>query len=216
MLKFIQNAIKRYGSVIWSLPLRVLVGWFWIDEVGAKISGESKWGARDLSTGLGEDSWLVSESVKMPFAWLQTATTGASAATEGVAEAMPVIAPPILDSMPGWFEAIMKLMMPTPEMAVMMQQMVPWVELIIGVAIILGLFNWLFNLVSVAMLATFTLKWAMLGWDKFWALPASIALMSGSGRFLGLDYLIMPALGKFLEKKGNGKTVSGKYKNKAS
>ncbi|MCQ6274518.1 hypothetical protein JMM81_05975 [Bacillus sp. V3B] len=206
----ILNSIKRYGSVLWSFPLRLLVGWFWIDEAGAKIWGETKWGARDLNSGLGDDSWVVSDSVKMPFEWLQTETSGASVAAEGATE----IAPPILDSMPGLFEAIMKLMMPTPEVAVLMQKMVPWVELLLGIAIVLGLFTWLFNFVSVSMLAMFTLS-AMLGWDKFWALPASIALMSGSGRFLGLDYFIMPAIGKFLDKKWNGRQ-SGNYKNQAS
>ena len=124
-----RDVTTRYGNVIWSFPLRLLVGWFWIDEAGAKIFGETKWSAGDLGSGLGEDSWLVSESVKMPFEWLQTATTGASAAAEGGADAT-AIAPPILDAMPGWFAAIMKLMMPTPEVAVLMQQMVPWVELI--------------------------------------------------------------------------------------
>ena len=138
---------------------------------------------------------VVSESVKMPFEWLQTATTGASAAAEGGAEEATAIAPPILDAMPGWFEAIMKLMMPTPEVAVLMQQMVRWVELIIGVAILLGLFTWLFNFASVRMLSMFTLT-AMLGWDKFWALPASLALMNGSGRFLGFDYYVLPGLGR--------------------
>jgi NADH dehydrogenase len=217
MLTTIKNmiiaSIKRYGSVIWSFPLRLMVAWFWIDEAGAKIWGETKWGAGDLSSGFGDDSWLVSDSVKMPFAWLQTETTSASVAAEGAAE-VTAIAPPILDSMPGWFEAVMKLMMPTPEVAVFMQQMVPWVELILGVGILLGLFNWLCNFVSMSMLVMFTLS-AMLGWDKFWALPASIALMSGSGRFLGLDYYIMPIVGKFLEKKSSGQKPV-KYKDQAS
>ena len=198
-----RDVTTRYGNVIWSFPLRLLVGWFWIDEAGAKIFGETKWSAGDLGSGFGEDSWLVSESVKMPFEWLQTATTGASAAAEGGADAI-AIAPPILDAMPGWFAAIMKLMMPTPEVAVLMQQMVPWVELILGIGILLGLFTWLFNLVSVGMLTMFTLS-AMLGWDKFWALPASLALMNGSGRFLGFDYYVIPALKNRLSKWWYGK-----------
>lgn len=49
----------------------------------------------------------------------------------------------------------------------------------------------------------------MLGMDKFMALPASsIALMNGSGRFLGLDCFIMPAIDQWIEKrknKGSGK-----------
>src|SRR3954447_849089 len=198
-----RDVTTRYGNVIWSFPLRLLVGWVWIDEAGAKIFGETKWSAGDLSSGLGEDSWLVSESVKMPFEWLQTATTGASAVAEGGADAI-AIAPPILDAIPGWFAAMMKLMMPTPEVAVLMQQMVPWVELILGVGILLGLFSWLFNLVSVGMLVMFTLS-AMLGWDKFWALPASLALMNGSGRFLVFDYYVIPALKNKLGKWWYGK-----------
>lgn len=209
MLKFIQNAIRRYGSIIWSFPLRLMVAWFWIDEAGAKMWGESKWGTKDLTSGLGEDSWLVDESVKMPFDWLQTATSGASAAAGG-AEAAPTI-PPLLDSMPGWFEAIMKLMMPTPEVAILMQKMVVFVELFIGIGILLGLFTWLFSLVSVGMLVTFTLS-AMLGIDKFMALPASIALMNGSGRFLGLDYYIMPMIDRWIDKRLHGPTVSKKDK----
>ena len=128
---------------------------------------------------------------------------GASVAAEGGADAT-AIAPPILDAMPGWFAAIMQLMMPTPEVAVLMQQMVPWVELILGIGILLGLFTWLFNLVSVSMLTMFTLS-AMLGWDKFWALPASLALMNGSGRFLGFDYYVIPALKNRLSKWWYGK-----------
>ena len=171
--------------------------------------GESKWGTKDLTSGLGEDSWLVDESVKMPFDWLQTATSGASAAAGG-AEAAPTI-PPLLDSMPGWFEAIMKLMMPTPEVAILMQKMVVFVELFIGIGILLGLFTWLFSLVSVGMLVTFTLS-AMLGIDKFMALPASIALMNGSGRFLGLDYYIMPMIDRWIDKRLHGPTVSKKIR----
>ena len=159
-----RDTTTRYGNVIWSFPLRLLVGWFWIDEACAKIFGETKWAARDLTSGFGDDSWLVSESVKMS------------------------------------------------EVAVLMQQMVPWVELLIGLGVLLGLFTWLFNLISVGMLATFTLS-AMLGWDKFWVLPASLALMNGSGRFLGFDYYVIPALKKKLGNWWYGKRRS-MYKDK--
>ncbi|WP_071394396.1 hypothetical protein [Bacillus tuaregi] len=196
LIDVIQNGISKFGKMLWAFPLRLMIGWFWIDEAGAKLWGESKWGTKDLTSGLGNDSWLVDESVKMPFSWLQSETTGASAAAGG-AEAVPTI-PPILESMPGWFEGIMKVMMPTPEVAIFMQKMVVFLELFIGVAILIGLFTWLFSFVSVGMLAMFTLC-AMLGMDKFMALPASIALMSGAGRFFGLDYYVMPALGRLLD-----------------
>ena len=192
-----RDVTTRYGNVIWTFPIRLYLAWFWIEEGGSKIWGATKWAEKDLFSGLGWDSWVVDKTVKMPFEWLQTTTSGASAAAEGGAEAATAIAPPILDSMPGWFEAIMKLMMPTPEVAIFMQGFVGYFEFIMGIAILLGLFTWLFGFASVAMLCMFTLT-AMLGWDKFWALPASFAIMNGAGRFLGLDYYVLPGLGKKL------------------
>ena len=194
-----RDVTTRYGNVIWTFPLRLYLAWFWIEEGGSKIWGATKWETKDLFSGLGWDSWVVDKTVKMPFEWLQTTTSGASAAAEATA-----IAPPILDSMPGWFEAIMKLMMPTPEVAIFMQGFVGFFEFIMGVAILLGLFTWLFGFASVAMLGMFTLT-AMLGWDKFWALPASFAIMNGAGRFLGLDYYVLPSLGKKLSNWWYGK-----------
>lgn len=95
--------------------------------------------------------------------------------------------------MPFWFEWIMKIMMPTSEVAIFMQKFVIFVEMAIGLALIAGLFTWLASLASAGFLVMFTLT-AMLGWDKFWALPASIALLNGSGRTLGLDYWVIPFL----------------------
>ena len=119
-----------------------------------KTLGESVWKEATSSIsnlpllfkGLGEDSWLVSDSVKMPFAWLQEATTGASDATTSASQAgdaAQTFAEPILSSMPGWFEWIMQIMLPTPEMAVFMQKMVVFIELGIGLAILFGLFTWI-------------------------------------------------------------------------
>ncbi|MBC8844302.1 NADH dehydrogenase FAD-containing subunit, partial [Escherichia coli] len=34
---------SRYGNVLWVLPLRVYLGWFWIDEALSKIYGETTW-----------------------------------------------------------------------------------------------------------------------------------------------------------------------------
>ncbi len=192
-----RDVTTRYGNVIWTFPIRLYLAWFWIEEGGAKIWGATKWETKDLFSGLGSDSWIVDKSVKMPFEWLQTATSGASEwAAEGGAEAT-AIAPPILDSMPSWFAAIMKLMMPNADVAIFMQGFVGIFEFALGICILLGLFTWLASFASIAMLMMFTLT-AMLGWDKFWALPASFAVMNGAGRFLGLDYYVLPFLGKRL------------------
>jgi len=36
----------------------LLVGWFWIDEAGAKIFGETKWSAGDLGSGHGRYEYV--------------------------------------------------------------------------------------------------------------------------------------------------------------
>lgn len=202
---------NRYGNALWNFPLRLFVGGFWLVEAGKKIWGETVWKEATsgfsnlplLFKGLGEDSWLTDSSVKMPFEWIQTETSGASEATSGASEAAgegaSAWAEPILSEMPGWFEWMMQIMLPNADIAVMMQKFVVFIELGIGLAIVFGLFTWIASAVSAGFLAVFTLS-AMLGWDKVWALPASIALMNGSGRTLGLDYWVIPFL---QEKLGN-------------
>jgi NADH dehydrogenase len=193
-----RNFTNRYGNVLWSFPLRLFVGGFWLAEAGAKIWGESTWKEAisswskvpTLFNGLGEDSWLVGSTVRMPFDWLQTTTSGASESASATATEW---ATPILSHMPGWFEWIMQIMLPNADMAVFMQKMMVFIELGIGLAILGGLFTWLASAASAGFLVVFTLS-AMLGWDKVWALPASIALMNGSGRTLGLDYWVVPFL----------------------
>lgn len=195
-----RDLTNRYGNVLWSVPLRLFVGGFWLAEAGAKIWGLSVWekatsswsNVNLLFKGLGEDSWLTSDTVKMPFDWLQTATSGASATT-GASEAAAQFATPILSEMPGWFEWFMQIALPNADVAIFMQKFMVFVELGIGLALVFGLFTWLASAASAGFLLMFTLS-AMLGWDKVWALPASIALMNGAGRTIGLDYWVIPFL----------------------
>jgi len=218
-----RGTLTRYGNVLWNLPLRLFVGGFWLNEVLGKIYGEN-WklvaeGFEEMKGisgifaaigniftvllgGFGEGSWIGSSDVKMPFEWLWDATSGAtsaatSAATSGATGAESEWATPILGQMPGWFEAIMRLTLPTADMAVIMQHMVVFMQLGIGLALIVGLFTWLSSLVSAGLICMFLLS-AMLGWDSIWVLPASLALMNGSGRTLGLDYYVIPWLQKTL------------------
>lgn len=196
-----RDHLTRVGNVLWSLPLRLFVGGFWLVEGGSKLWGQEVWqeatsSIRNLPLllkGIGDDSWLLSSTVNMDFAWLQDPSSGAT-------EAVTDWGDPILSEMPGWFAWIMEIMMPNVEFALFMQKMMVFIELAIGLAIIFGLFTWLASAASIGFLSMFTLT-AMLGWDKIWALPASIALMNGSGRAFGLDYWVIPfiqnKLGRF-------------------
>lgn len=206
---------SRYGNVIWVLPLRVYLGWFWIDEALSKIYGESTWDKVNFShlgrlfNGIGKDSWLTATTSKMPFDWLQTAaTSGASqAAGDKAGEAAQNVTVPILQHMPGWFKWIMQLLLPNLDVALFMQKVVPFIELAIGLAILAGLFTWLASIGSAGFLVMFTFS-AMLGWDKFWALPASIAMLNGAGRTFGFDFWVVPWIQKGLGKWWYGKPKS--------
>ncbi|MBU5595504.1 FAD-dependent oxidoreductase [Amphibacillus sp. MSJ-3] len=210
-----RDMFTRYGNVLWSVLLRVYLGFFWLIEGGAKLWGQETWDEATSSIkklpllfkGLGEDSWLISSTVNMDLPWLQDATSGATDATSAASDAAVEWADPILSKMPGWFAWIMEFMMPTAEVAVFMQRMMVFIELAIGLALIFGLFTWLANLASAGFLVMFTLT-AMLGWDKAWAFPASIALMNGSGRSLGLDYWVIPFIQKKLSRFWYGKEQS--------
>lgn len=201
-----RNFTNRYGNVLWSVPLRLFLGGWWLLEAGAKIWGETIWGkvTSDWSNvgllfkGLGQDSWLVGNTVRMPFDWLQTATSGASESTTEFAK-------PILSEMPGIFEWFMQIVLPNADMAVFMQKVMVFVEVGIGLALIFGCFTWIASFASAGFLAMFTLS-AMLGWDKVWALPASIALLNGSGRTIGLDYWLVPFLQQKLGNAWYGKS----------
>ncbi|WP_062353683.1 FAD-dependent oxidoreductase [Bacillus kwashiorkori] len=209
-----RNFTNRYGNVLWSFPLRLFVGGFWLIEAGSKIWGASTWkeatsswsNVKLLFKGLGEDSWLVGSTVRMPFEWLQTTTSGATSGASA-SESAVEWATPILSKMPGWFEWFMQIVLPNADMAVFMQKVVVFIELGIGLALIGGLFTWIASAASAGFLVMFTLS-AMLGWDKVWALPASIALLNGSGRTLGLDYWVVPFLQNKLGKAWYGKEES--------
>ena len=46
----------------------------------------------------------------------------------------------------------------------------------------------------------------MFYWVNIWFIPVAIALMNGSGRAFGLDYWVMPWLGKKLDRWLYGRT----------
>lgn len=185
--------LSRYGNVLWSVPLRVFYGSMWLLEAGKKTFG---W--------FGGESWF-GDSVKLPFAWLQEATSGASEAAGGAADAVVETAKPVFgfsyaygeepmmvfEKAPKWFEWMMEKMIPTPEVALFFQKAMTIIELLIALAIIAGLFTWLSNAATIALVISFALS-GMFYWVNIWFIFAAIALMNGSGRAFGLDYYVIP------------------------
>jgi len=85
------------------------------------------------------------------------------------------------------------------------QAMVVIVEIIIGLAMIGGLFTWWAAAVSIVMCAVFAIS-GLFAWNQLWFLMAGILLLGGSGRAFGLDCWVVP-----LFKKGwNGTKIARK------
>ena len=107
--------------------------------------------------------------------------------------------------MPDWFAAIMRFFVPNRDMALFMQKFMTVMEILIGLALIAGLFVWLINAGTVLLVTMFCLS-GMFYWVNIWFIPVAIALMNGSGRAFGLDYWVMPWLGKKLDRWLYGRT----------
>ncbi len=188
---------------IWLIPLRLYIGSMWVLEGLKKLIGEDTFakasGLHKITSGIGADSWFLNGNIKMPFQWLHVAADGTASAsveatTTTVSNALPS---PILSGMPGFFEAIMKVLIPNPEVAVWFQRIVVCTEIGIGLCLLAGLFTWLASAASAFLAINFVLS-AMAGYDILWYFFGAIALMAGAGKSFGLDYFVMPWLGKQL------------------
>jgi NADH dehydrogenase len=211
---FVGGHLSAKSHSIWLVFLRAYIGVLWFLEGFKKFVGEQTWestkGLDKLTVGMGQDSWFRAGNIKMPFDWLKAAgdaTSGASAAAEPVADAAAAASQAVADgasawpdpimSMPGFFKAIMKVLIPSPEVAVWFQRMVCVAEMGIGLLLIAGLFTWLASAASAFLVVNFILS-GMAGWDILWYFFGATALMAGAGKALGLDYFVMPWLQKRL------------------
>ncbi len=87
------------------------------------------------------------------------------------------------------------MIMPSDSMQVFMQAFIVIAEILIGLALIAGLFTTLSSAFSLVLQAMFvTTTGLYLG--TFWMIFAGIAVLIGAGRTFGLDYYVMPFLKK--------------------
>ncbi|MFT8469913.1 MAG: FAD-dependent oxidoreductase [Oenococcus sp.] len=189
--------VSRQGNVLWSLPARLFLGAAWLVDVSQKISGEGSWFVNKLR--LSSFDWLVTNTTSGA-----TPKSGAAAATAKAAKAtfslsyeyghQPML---IFQHMPKLYYNVTKFMIPNTNMAFFMQKTMTILELLIGLALIVGLFTWLASAASVAFVVIFSLS-SMFYWTNIWMIPMALAAMNGSGRIFGLDKYAMPWIGKHL------------------
>ncbi|MCG4281480.1 NAD(P)/FAD-dependent oxidoreductase [Lacticaseibacillus saniviri] len=196
--------ISRQGNVLWTIPARLFLGAMWLVDCWGKIQGSGSW---------------FTDKLRLPFAWLQTAaTSGASAAGADAttaasgAEATKAATTAaksvfslsyeyghdplaVFSQMPTWMYNITKTLIPNQDVALFMQKAMTIMEILIGLALVAGLFTWLSSAATVAFVATFCLS-GMFYWVNIWMIPMAIACMNGSGRAFGLDKWVVPYLQK--------------------
>ncbi|MGM0183110.1 FAD-dependent oxidoreductase [Enterococcus sp. AZ102] len=222
---------SRYGNVLWSVPLRVFYGLVWFIEAFKKIVGDGQW--LKPGTWFGEGSWFTGNSV-FPWTWdyqsvadvasgasqAAEATSGASGAgATATAETATQVAHfglsyaygeqpmAVIEKSPDWFMSIMKFIMPNMEVAMFFQKMMVFVEIGIALALMAGLFTWLFSATTIVLVLTFCMS-GMFYWTNIWFLPVAFALMNGSGRAVGLDRWVIPWLQNTLGRWWYGKPKS--------
>ncbi|WP_203633799.1 NAD(P)/FAD-dependent oxidoreductase [Lacticaseibacillus suibinensis] len=207
--------ISRQGNVLWAVPARIFLGLMWLVDCAGKISGK--------------ESWFI-DKLRLPFDWLQPATTSGasaagadatSAASGAGADAVATTAKAVksvfslsyqygkepmmvFEKMPNWMYSITKAMIPNQDVAFFMQKTMTVIEILIGLALVAGLFTWLSGATSVMFTAIFCLS-GMFYWVNIWMIPMAIAVMNGSGRAFGLDKWVLPYLQKTFGKWWYGK-----------
>ena len=85
----------------------------------------------------------------------------------------------VFDHMPKWFASLMEFMVPNREVALFFQKFMTIFEILIALAIIVGLFTWLANATTIALVVAFCLS-GMFYWVNIWFIPVAFALMNGS------------------------------------
>ncbi|MHB8963942.1 MAG: FAD-dependent oxidoreductase, partial [Saccharofermentanales bacterium] len=73
-------------------------------------------------------------------------------------------------------------------------------EIIVGLCLIGGAFNFIASGFSIILLASFLMTTGLYMQSQWWMLFLSFALMAGAGRAFGLDYYLIPYLNNFWER----------------
>lgn len=179
----------------WALPLRIWLGAKWLTEGIKHI--RTGW----LNPGEGGIFNPAASSVYLPGVSFGDAASSASpeweGGGEGAAEAAGQAATdygePLIEALGIWTWFAENVLSAAPALAFIMQALVVLAQVAVGLALIGGLFTFLAAGASILMGLAFIAS----GWgnpELLWYFFASIVMLGGAGRGLGLDHYVMPAL----------------------
>jgi NADH:ubiquinone reductase (H+-translocating) len=170
---FVGGHLAHKTHTSWMVLLRMYVGVLWLLEGVKKVN----------------EGWLNPANIKI----VEVAgTSGASAAEGGEAVVNTVV--PILAAPPAFYQWFTDTVV-APN-AYLFQVSVVSMEILIGLALIAGLFTFFASIMSIGLVCNFILS-ALAGWDIMWYVFASIALMGGAGGGFSLDYYVQPWIKKW-------------------
>lgn len=181
---FVGGHLAHRTHSSWMVLLRMYVGVLWLIEGIKKV----------------QEGWLVPGNIKIVQVASASGASAAGEATETVVYATPILAqPPVFYQ---WFTDTV-----VAPNAGLFQYMVTFMEIGIGLALIVGLFTFFASIASLGLVANFVLS-AQTGWDILWFVFAAIALMGGSGGAFSLDYYVQPWIKKWWK---STKLAQGSY-----
>lgn len=189
-------------SSFWALPLRVFLGVKWLVEGIVKVQegwlnpGEE--GLREVWTG----------AIRLPGVRFEdaaaAATDAAAAASEWAEEGAAAVSEygePIIEALGiyTWFAET--VISSSPLLAFLMQSGVVIAEIIIGLALIGGLFTFPAAAASIGLGVVFIIS----GWgapELLWYIFAAFVMLGGAGRGFGLDHYAIPWLRRWWSGRG--------------
>lgn len=179
---FVGGYFSQRSPNFWLVPLRLFLGGMWFLEGWEKL-------LKVISNP--NDIFLIASKLPVTGA---TVEEGAQAVSQ-FGSALPV--PEFISNIVQWS---MDLMFYTPAgeftfMATIFQSGMVVGEIIVGLCLLGGLFTTLASIASVLM---GSMIWAsgMAPFDMLWYIIAGVAMIGGSGSTFGLDYYVLPFLGK--------------------
>lgn len=164
---FLEAFITKKTMMVWLVPLRLYLGFFWFMEGFKKVQG----------------GWLINEFL--------AGRAPDAGATASVTEEGVKVFRIITDNTPVWYAWIADtFILPYP---VLFQFLIVMAELGLGLAFFFGTFTIPAAVVALGMNLNFLLSTGMYP-ETYWLIPAHIAMFADAGKSFGGDYFIMPYL----------------------
>ncbi|MGP0587059.1 NAD(P)/FAD-dependent oxidoreductase [Paenibacillus timonensis] len=196
---FVGGHFAKRSPNFWLLPLRIFVGYKWLEEGLDKLPKVWKDPSNIFLIPASPNADVISAASEA--AGEVTKTVDAQAAASAVESASTAVTalpvPGFIKSIVGWF---MDVFFYTSDggytaLATVFQFFMVFAEIALGVMIIVGLFT---AIASAATVALGVMIWSssMASTEMLWYMTAGVALIGGSGSAFGLDYYVLPWLKK--------------------